>query len=103
LLFLHRIGLGPADRSYGIHVAKLAGLPRSVIAKAQRLLAEPGDGPPAFRNEAPTPMPVQQPFLPMFEPEQDPLREELEALDLKRMTPLEVMNWVAVRQGGNQG
>jgi DNA mismatch repair protein MutS len=101
LLFLHRIGPGPADRSYGIHVAKLAGLPRSVIAKAQRLLAESGDEAPGRRNGSSTP--VQQPLLPMFEPGPDPLREELEALDLKRMTPLDVMNWVASQQGGNGG
>ncbi len=100
LLFLHRIGLGPADRSYGIHVAKLAGLPRSVIAKAQRLLQDPGVVPSHSRNQSHTP--VQQPLLPMFEPESDPLREELEALDLKRMTPLEVMNWVAARQAGDR-
>ncbi len=96
LLFLHRIGLGPADRSYGIQVAKLAGLPHSVIAKAQRLLAESEEVPSFSRN--PTPTQVQQPLLPMFEIEPDLLREELEALDLKRMTPLEVMNWVADKQ-----
>ncbi len=100
LLFLHRIAPGPADRSYGIQVAKLAGLPRSVIAKAQRLLAdEPASGfrPPSGAH-VPGPSSTQQPLLPMFESEPDPLREELEALDLHRMTPLEVMNWVAARQ-----
>ncbi len=100
LLFLHRIAPGPADRSYGIQVAKLAGLPRSVIAKAQRLLVEPGEDAPVSRYQAP--LPAQQPLLPMFEPANDPLREELEALDLKRMTPLEVMNWVAARQSCNE-
>ncbi len=96
LLFLHRIGPGPADRSYGIQVAKLAGLPKSVIAKAQRLLSEepaaarPGKS--AVRGAA------QQPPLPLFEAEVEPLREELLALDLSRMTPLEVMNWAADRQ-----
>ena len=101
LLFLHRIGPGPADRSYGIHVAKLAGLPRSVIAKARRLLSQTGDETSVSRNRASTPGPIQQPLLPMFEPECDPLREELEALDLKRMTPLEVMNWVAEKQSAD--
>ncbi|MDE3245246.1 MAG: DNA mismatch repair protein MutS [Acidobacteriota bacterium] len=97
LLFLHRIAPGPADRSYGIQVAKLAGLPRSVIAKAQRLLVESEDELARPRMEAPAQ--ARQPLLPMFEPEPEPLREELEALDLKRMTPLEVMNWVAAKQG----
>jgi hypothetical protein len=40
-------------------------------------------------------------MLPMFEPEADPLREELNGLDLNRMTPLEVMNWVARQQAPN--
>ena len=97
LLFLHRIAEGPADRSYGIQVARLAGLPRSVIACAQRILAQASDEtlPPKKARRAPI---ETQPMLPLFELEPDPLREELNALDLNRMTPLEVMNWVAGRQ-----
>jgi DNA mismatch repair protein MutS len=79
---------GPADRSYGIQVARLAGLPRTVIQKAQRLLAQAPEAPPR------APMP-SQPVLPMFEVEPDGLRAELEALDLNRMTPLEALNWIA--------
>jgi DNA mismatch repair protein MutS len=88
LHFLHRVAQGPADRSYGIQVARLAGLPKSVIQKAQRLLAQTPEAPPR------PPMP-SQPALPMFEVEADPLRAELEALDLNRMTPLEALNWIA--------
>ena len=91
LHFLHRVAPGPADRSYGIQVARLAGLPRSVIQKAQRLLAQSPEAPPK------APMP-SQPLLPMFEVEPDALRAELEALDLSRMTPLEAMNWLAMKQ-----
>jgi DNA mismatch repair ATPase MutS len=40
LHFLHRIAEGPADRSYGIQVARLAGMPKSIIANAQAILAE---------------------------------------------------------------
>ncbi len=92
LHFLHRVAPGPADRSYGIQVARLAGLPRRVIQRAQRLLAQAPEAPP----KAPTPL---QPALPLFETEPDPLRAELEALDLSRMTPLEALNWLAARQG----
>ncbi|WP_306597689.1 DNA mismatch repair protein MutS [Geothrix sp. 21YS21S-2] len=100
LLFLHRIAEGPADRSYGIQVARLAGLPRSVISAAQRILAETPEKPleekrPRTHRQGPV-----QPLLPLFEAEPDPLREELDALDLNRMTPLEVMAWVAARQKG---
>lgn len=88
LHFLHRVAPGPADRSYGIQVARLAGLPKAVIQKAQRLLAQAPEAPPR------APMP-SQPVLPLFEVEPDSLRAELEALDLNRMTPLEALNWIA--------
>jgi DNA mismatch repair protein MutS len=91
LHFLHRVAPGPADRSYGIQVARLAGLPKAVIQKAQRLLAQAPEAP----LKAPT---VLQPALPLFEAEADPLRAELEALDLSRMTPLEALNWLAMKQ-----
>ncbi len=91
LHFLHRVAPGPADRSYGIQVARLAGLPKSVILKAQRLLAQAPEAPPR------APM-ASQPALPMFEVEPDALRGELEALDLSRMTPLEALNWLALKQ-----
>ncbi len=94
LLFLHRIQEGPADRSYGIQVARLAGLPAGVIRQAQRLLSEMTEPPIEPKRKAT----VVQPALPLFEVEADPLRAELEALDLNRMTPLEVLSWVAARQ-----
>ncbi len=97
LLFLHRIAEGPADRSYGIQVARLAGVPKSVITAAQRILAETTE-PPITSPKRRKPDAIQ-PALPLFEePAPDPLREELNALDLNRMTPLEVMNWVSQRQ-----
>jgi DNA mismatch repair protein MutS len=100
LHFLHRVAPGPADRSYGIQVARLAGLPKAVIQKAQRLLAQAPEAPP----RAPMPSPRSahahpgiygQPALPLFEPEPDSLRAELEALDFNHMTPLEALNWIA--------
>jgi len=96
LLFLHRIAEGPADRSYGVQVARLAGIPRSVIGAAQRILAETQE--PAILKPVRRKTEAHQPALPLFDPEPDPLREELNALDLNHMTPLEVMNWVAARQ-----
>ena len=102
LLFLHRINEGPADRSYGIQVARLAGLPRTVIAAAQRILAETPEAPLAQARKGRRAPEPQQPLLPMFEPDPDPLRGELDRLELNRMTPLEVMNWVAERQGQSQ-
>ena len=99
LLFLHRIKEGPADRSYGIQVARLAGLPRSVITTAQKILAATSEPEILSAKKPRRPQAeAMQPLLPLFELEADPLREELNALDLSHMTPLAVMNWVAERQ-----
>jgi len=104
LHFLHRISEGPADRSYGIQVARLAGLPKGVIAMAQRIMAGMRDEPPkdrpqregqALRPGAANRQGATATPLPIFEPEPDPIRQEMEALDLDSMTPLDAMNWIA--------
>ncbi|HTW76624.1 MAG TPA: DNA mismatch repair protein MutS [Thermoplasmata archaeon] len=94
IVFLHRLVPGSTDRSYGIHVARLAGLPAPVLAEAERLLRaleEPGLGPPVRgRTTGRRPTRYTQGVL-LDEPPAapDPLREELRALDLDRMTPVE--------------
>ncbi|MBS1767016.1 MAG: DNA mismatch repair protein MutS [Acidobacteria bacterium] len=97
LLFLHRIAEGPADRSYGIQVARLAGLPVSVIQKARALMAAM---PEAHLDAAAAPArhaaPVQQPLF--TEPEPDPIRAELDALNLNEMTPMEALVWLSLKQ-----
>ncbi|HYR54396.1 MAG TPA: DNA mismatch repair protein MutS, partial [Methylomirabilota bacterium] len=70
--FLHRVVPGGADRSYGIHVAALAGLPSGVIARARQVLAE-------LERQRPLEPPEQQLGLPM-EMAPDPLRKELEEI-----------------------
>ena len=86
VVFLHKIVPGGADKSYGIHVAELAGLPRPVINRAQEILArleaESAGG------EASAPRPSQ---LPLFA-EMSPLLRELESLDLNGLSPLEALN-----------
>ena len=87
VVFLHRIVPGGADKSYGIHVAQLAGLPRPVVHRAQEILAQmeaDGREPVAGR---PSP-PKQLSFL----PQTHPLIEELERLDIQSLTPLEALN-----------
>ena len=88
VVFLHRILPGGADRSYGVHVAQLAGLPRPVIARAQEILEalETSRGTtsvPPRRAET-----LAQ--LPLFAPD-DGLRRELSELEVDGMTPLEAM------------
>jgi DNA mismatch repair protein MutS len=81
--FLHRVVPGGADRSYGIHVAALAGLPSGVIARARQVLAE-------LERQRPLEPPEQQLGLPM-EMTPDPLRKELEELEPDSLSPLEAL------------
>jgi DNA mismatch repair protein MutS len=81
--FLHRVVPGGADRSYGIHVAALAGLPGPLIARARQLLAE-------LESERPLEPPEQQLGLPLTPPE-DPLRKRLRDVDPNRLTPMDAL------------
>jgi len=81
--FLHRVVPGGADRSYGIHVAALAGLPSGVIARARQVLAE-------LERQRPLEPPEQQLGLPM-EMAPDPLRKELEEIQPDTLSPLEAL------------
>jgi DNA mismatch repair protein MutS len=95
VVFLHRLEPGGTDRSYGIHVAQLAGLPQGVVGRAREVLATlegehrmvPGPPPPLSRD------PGQ---LPLFgETKPDPMMEELKLLDVNTLTPLEALNRLA--------
>jgi DNA mismatch repair protein MutS len=93
ILFLRKIIEGGADRSYGIHVARLAGLPRGVIARAQDVLARLESGSPQEAAPLPT---VPDPFPPdPTLPAPHPILEEVRQMDLFSMTPLEAMNKLA--------
>ncbi len=98
VVFLHRLEPGGTDRSYGIHVAQLAGLPQGVVRRAREILGTlegehrmvPGSPPPLeqdvgqlalFAEPAPAPP--------------DPVVEELRAIDLDSLTPLEALNRLA--------
>jgi DNA mismatch repair protein MutS len=94
VVFLHRVVPGGTDRSYGIHVARLAGLPGEVIARARALLAE-------FEQRTPAPagpagdggsqLALFAPATPAVAPGLDRVAEVLRALDPDRMTPLEAL------------
>jgi DNA mismatch repair protein MutS len=87
VVFLHRVIPGGADRSYGIHVAQLAGLPKPVIARAQTIMAdlEASSGRAAHLDK----LPSQQ--IALF-PAASPLLRELAALDLNALTPMEALS-----------
>lgn len=83
VVFLYKVVPGGVDKSYGIEVAKLAGLPETVIARAQNVLKE---------LESPHQMPM---FTPEPQREQRPLGhealEQLKNLDINKITPLQAM------------
>ncbi len=87
VVFLHKIIPGGADRSYGIHVAQLAGLPRPVIQRANEIMTklEKSSGAAVRIN----PHAAQQ--IALF-PETNPLLEELKALDVNTLSPIEALN-----------
>jgi DNA mismatch repair protein MutS len=86
IVFLHRLEGGPADRSYGIHVAHLAGIPRDVVRAARRHLAE------LESQLAPaSPQPDLFSSAPVSVPPADALRDALAALDPDRMSPREAL------------
>ena len=87
VVFLHKIILGGADRSYGIHVAQLAGLPRPVIQRAGEIMTEleKSSGKAVRIN----PQAAQQAAL--F-PETSPLLDELKELDVNALSPIEALN-----------
>jgi DNA mismatch repair protein MutS len=88
VVFLRRIVPGGADRSYGIHVAQLAGLPRPIIHRAEEILAELEQ---EARAPGSTPKTIQVRQLPLFGGP-DPAIEELKGLDVSSMTPLEAIS-----------
>jgi len=90
IVFLHKVQPGGTDRSYGIQVARLAGLPAAVIARSKALLAELEEA-GQLRNDASDA--VQ---LGLFAPAApDPMLAELVALDLAHLTPIEALNLLA--------
>ena len=90
VVFLHKINSGPADKSYGIHVAQLAGLPDSAIRRAREILrtleakgsikVESGDS-------------DQTPMLPIFS--SSPVLDEIRMADPQNMTPMQALAAVA--------
>jgi DNA mismatch repair protein MutS len=95
IVFLRKVEPGAADRSYGIEVAKLAGLPNEVVERAREVLAEhefAEQQATAHLSPGATPPPAQ---LTIFTPLSEPVLEKLRSVDLNRLTPLEALNLLA--------
>ncbi len=94
IIFLRNLVHGAASRSYGIHVARLAGLPEAVIARSKEILATleknsvAMDKPPVSGADD-----VSEPLqMALFSSVERKLREELNRLDISQMTPIEALN-----------
>jgi len=95
IVFLRKVEPGAADRSYGIEVAKLAGLPNEVITRAREVLTEHESAERELTEHlspGATPPPTQ---LTIFTPLSQPVLEKLREVDLNRLTPLEALNLLA--------
>jgi DNA mismatch repair protein MutS len=95
IVFLRKVEPGAADRSYGIEVAKLAGLPNEVITRAREVLTEHESAERQLTEHlspGATPPPTQ---LTIFTPISQPVLEKLREVDLNRLTPLEALNLLA--------
>lgn len=90
IIFLHKLLPGGASRSYGIEVARLAGLPKDVIARAKEILSE-------LENKEQERMSNEKAItgqyqLPLFEPEYRNIIKRLQSVDINRITPLQALN-----------
>ncbi len=110
IVFLHRIEQGGTDRSYGLHVARLAGIPRQVLARAEEVLqeleAEGDDVREALvaSRDRQRPGPRQRE---LFAPPPEPIVDELRDLDLDGLTPRDAVEWLRawqarVRRGADE-
>ncbi len=89
VVFLHKVVPGGADKSYGIHVARLAGLPKQVINRAQEVLQDL-ERKNSF-TERDEPVRTQPLQLPLFS-DTHPVLTEIEKIDINSMTPLDALN-----------
>jgi DNA mismatch repair protein MutS len=97
IVFLHRVAEGPADRSYGIHVAQLAGVPSGVCQRAEEILNNlerhelnvTGDPVMIGPDDRPAER-IRQ--MDLFRPVTEQVVERLRGLDIDRLTPLDALN-----------
>jgi len=95
IVFLHRLEPGGADRSYGIHVAQLAGLPAPVVGRAWQVLALLEAGHHVAHRAPPPPPDATQLGLFGAPGTPHPLLAELDRLDVNALSPLEALNRLA--------
>ncbi|NLA32954.1 MAG: DNA mismatch repair protein MutS [Mollicutes bacterium] len=87
ITFLHKIEDGPVDKSYGIHVASLAGMPKEIIERASEILSH------YEKNGTKEHKPINEQMLFVFdEKKKDPVKEKLDEINPLEITPIEALN-----------
>jgi len=100
IIFLREVVEGAADRSYGVQVARLAGLPPAVLQRAREILANLEDnafdrrGMPKLAEDRQTAATPADGQMRLFSPGEDPLLAEVRTLELDRMTPLDALTYL---------
>src|SRR5699024_6489950 len=111
VVFLRKVVAGNADKSYGVHVARLAGIPKGITRRAEEILADleqnqPGSQNPAGRREAmrqPAPDAAPKMQLTFFDAP-NPVVERLKELDVEALTPLDAIRVLfELKQEANEG
>ncbi|MDP6852589.1 MAG: DNA mismatch repair protein MutS [Candidatus Marinimicrobia bacterium] len=89
IIFLKKIIPGGADKSYGVHVAEMAGLPGTVIQRAKKLLQEHSCGEKEYLPQAELDL---QPQLDIFSEKEKALQDELSTINVDELTPIEALS-----------
>ena len=106
VVFLHKILEGAADKSYGIHVAKLAGLPQSLLVQSQEVLQELESNSQWLRRQEPESdgqlslfdLPATKPSPKVLREDQERVLKQLADLDINQLTPLQALEGLAAMQ-----
>lgn len=98
VIFLHQVAPGAAEGSYGVHVAKLAGLPNVVVKEAEELLerilsANPLENMDDSKPNKRGPRVIQQ--LALFSADEHPVIQELSQLDVNSLTPMQALAYLS--------
>ena len=93
IIFLRKVVAGAADKSYGIQVAKLAGIPKSIIDRAREILDTLERKERAMVEETRTPTPSRQ--LSLFDSREQDVLDSVRTMSIETMSPIDALNALA--------
>ena len=97
VIFLRKLVPGGCEHSFGIHVARMAGMPREIVSRAEEILSQlerkAGHGSPSsVAADETTDGPMKLSFFQLDDPTLSAIRDEIKGLDIDNLTPLEALN-----------